>query len=224
MRLRGWVWTAAAAAAGIGSVLTGCVPMPAAGNTVEGVPVVAARPDVAGYDRSCKAGHRCVFGQAWSDTVGVAGGRNGCDTRNDMLRRDLQSVQLKPGTQGCVVLSGTLTDPYSGVTVSYEKGGRQQLVEIDHTIPLAAAWDLGAHQWSQQKRTDFANDPRNLQATSRTTNRAKSDKTPGHWMPTRNQCRFARNYLAVARAYDLPVTRRDARTLTDALSSCDSEE
>ena len=73
---------------------------------------VAAPVSSAGYSRD-------QFGQAWSDDVAVDGGHNGCDTRNDILRRDLTAPQIKAGTQGCVVLSGTLIDPYSAQTVQY---------------------------------------------------------------------------------------------------------
>ena len=46
---------------------------------------VTGRAPMAGYDRD-------AVGPAWSDDVTVAGGRNGRDTRNDVLRRDLANV------------------------------------------------------------------------------------------------------------------------------------
>ncbi|MDQ1622392.1 MAG: hypothetical protein QOH19_810 [Actinomycetota bacterium] len=47
--------------------------------------------------RAAKTGYsREQFGQAWADID-----RNGCDTRNDMLRRDLTALGLKPGTRDC---------------------------------------------------------------------------------------------------------------------------
>jgi len=78
---------------------------------LEKLPVKGPAPKT-GYQRS-------QFGPAWSDDVPVSGGRNGCDQRNDVLRRDLSGVVLKPGTHGCVVLSGTLVDPYSGKRIDY---------------------------------------------------------------------------------------------------------
>ncbi|MBY4576322.1 deoxyribonuclease, partial [Gordonia paraffinivorans] len=68
-----------------------------------------------GYDRA-------LFGQQWSDDVNVEGGHNGCDTRNDILRRDLTDITVKPGTRGCVVLSGTLHDAYTGKTIPFVRG------------------------------------------------------------------------------------------------------
>ena len=49
---------------------------------------------------------RAQFGPAWTDDVTVADGHNGCDTRNDILRRDLSSEVIKAGTHGCTVASG----------------------------------------------------------------------------------------------------------------------
>lgn len=84
-----------------------------------------------GFDRACGRGRGCVYGRAWSDDVGVEGGRNGCDTRNDLLRQTLRDVQLKPGTHGCVVVAGILTDPYTGAEVVFSKAHASE-VQVDH--------------------------------------------------------------------------------------------
>lgn len=60
---------------------------------------IKGRAPKTGYERS-------LFGQPWSDDVTVPDGHNGCDTRNDILRRDLVEVELKPGSHGCTVLTG----------------------------------------------------------------------------------------------------------------------
>jgi hypothetical protein len=76
-----------------------------------GLPVKGRAP-MTGYDRA-------AFGPAWSDDTDDQWGHNGCDTRNDVLRRDLAEVTLKPGTRGCVVLTGTLRDPYGDATLRF---------------------------------------------------------------------------------------------------------
>ncbi len=187
--------------------------------TLESVQLVPRRPDVDGYDRDCGRGDGCVFGPAWSDDVDVEGGHNGCDTRNDILRRDLRDVTLKPGTRGCVVLRGTLQDPYTGDVVPFDRAAAAE-VQIDHVYPLAAAWDFGASNWSAIKRQAFANDPRNLIATAGSVNASKGDDTPAEWMPPTGRCRYATAYVDVAAAYDLPVSRADARALRKALQQC----
>jgi len=181
--------------------------------------VVDLRPDVPGYDRSCKAGRGCVFGPAWTDDVDVRHGGNGCDQRSDVLRDSLEQIQIKPNTNGCVVASGILHDPYTGQSVAYQRTGNTEVV-ADHVVPLAAAWDLGASQWTQRKRQNFANDPRNLIITTSGANLAKGDKTPGEWMPEHNQCRYAQAYLEVVRAYAVATTRADEHALAVAASRC----
>ena len=139
--------------------------------------------------------------------------------RSDVLRESLEQVQLKPGTNGCIVARGILHDPYTDQTVTYERSGNTEVVG-DHVIPLAAAWDLGAAQWSLRKRQNFANDPRNLIITTSGANLSKGDKTPGEWMPEHGRCRYAQAYLEVARAYGVALTRADHRALTAAIGRC----
>ena len=82
-------------------------------------------PAAPAYDRE-------AFGQRWADTD-----HNGCDTRNDILARDLARPTFKPGTRDCVVLSGTLAEPYTGATIEFQRGDRSSsLVQIDHGVAL----------------------------------------------------------------------------------------
>ena len=60
--------------------------------------------------------------------------RNGCDTRNDVLRRDLTGLTLKTG--GCVVLGGTLTSDYTGDTFDFIRGDGNN-IDIDHVVALS---------------------------------------------------------------------------------------
>ena len=50
---------------------------------------IKGRAPKTGYDRE-------LFGQTWSDDVTVPDGHNGCDTRNDILRRALADIEIKP--------------------------------------------------------------------------------------------------------------------------------
>jgi hypothetical protein len=178
------------------------------------VQVLADRPNPPGYDRDCGPSDGCVFGTAWKDVD-----HNGCDTRNDILGKQLTDVVFKPGTRQCKVKSGKLRDPYTGGNLLYP----QDPIEIDHVFPLAYAWDMGAAGWPIEQRTKFANDPVNLLATSRTNNRAKSDKSPAEWTdhvaPT-ERCGYADHFLTVALAYHLPITRADADALRKAANNC----
>ncbi|MFH8253274.1 HNH endonuclease family protein [Microbacterium sp. B2969] len=173
--------------------------------------VTVAPPQQTPYDRR-------QFGQAWADVD-----RNGCDTRNDVLRRDLVDTTLKPGTHDCVVLSGVLHDPYTGKTIDFTRGqGTSELVQIDHVVPLAWAWRQGAADWTEAKRQQLANDPLNLLAVDGPTNTAKSDQGPALWMPPSSsyRCSYAERFVQVLNTYDLTIPAEDHTALQRELTSC----
>ncbi|ONM46983.1 HNH endonuclease family protein [Nocardia donostiensis] len=228
-RIRGWVGMIAALLA-----LCGCAPWqpdaPAPGSPTRteleqllgAVRVVSYRPHTGGYERGCRAGQACVFGPAWSDEHTGPGGRDGCDTRNNVLARQLTEVIHRPGTRDCVVVSGTLADPYTGERIEFRKAAAGD-VPVDHVYPLAAAWDFGASGWPDDLRVRFANDlDYNLLVTTRDANQAKGDSTPSEWLPPSRpgHCFYAGKYLSVAIRYDLPVTTADHTVLRGIAQMC----
>ena len=158
------------------------------------------------------------FGQRWADVD-----RNGCDTRNDILTRDLTGVVHDPKTRGCVVLRGTLADPYSGRTIDFVKGDTTSTaVQIDHIVPLADAWRKGAHRWSPETRLTFANDPRNLAAVSEAANRAKGDKDASRYLPDDDGflCTYVGRQVVVKATYRLSVTTDERDAMRTVLANC----
>jgi hypothetical protein len=182
--------------------------------------VIPARSHRPGYQRGCGRGQACSFGPAWTDDTTAPGGHNGCDTRNDILRTQLTAVTYRPGTR-CVVTAGVLHDPYTGDTIRFTKA-HAAAVQIDHLVPLALAWDLGANTWPRSEREAFANDEYLvLLAVAGTANDAKGDSGPGEWMPPRRAywATYAERFVAVLAHYHLPVTATDKTALTHALRS-----
>jgi Protein of unknown function (DUF1524) len=165
----------------------------------------AAAGSMDGYSRE-------KFGPAWKDED-----HNGCDTRDDILARDLGGVR-KRGT--CTVISGDLADPYTGKDVTFAKSRAIQ-VQIDHVFPLGLAWQMGADHWSADKRAQLANDRDNLLAVSARPNEQKSDKGPAEWRPRKAYwCTYAEKFIAVADEYHLAVTHADHDELGDMLDAC----
>ena len=168
----------------------------------------SAVPD---YDRQ-------AFGQRWADTD-----HNGCDTRNDILARDLARPTFKPGTRDCVVLTGTLAEPYTGTTIQFQRGDKSSaLVQIDHVVALADAWRSGAWQWDAQRRQEFANDPENLLAVDGQANEDKSASSADQWLPPNSEfrCDYVKRQIAVKNVYGLSVTRAEQDALAEQLSIC----
>ncbi len=186
------------------------------------VRVVPQRPRPGGYDRDCGTGHRCVFGPAWSDDHDGPGGHDGCDSRNSVLTGQLRDVRFRPGTHNCVVVAGTLYDPYTGRRIGFDRA-RAREVQIDHVYPLAAAWDMGAAGWPIAARMRFANDIQfNLLAVDGTSNMDKGDRTPADWLPPARayRCFYAGKYLTTAVRYELPITAGDRSALAHVAGSC----
>ncbi len=144
---------AASAACGIGSANQDPIHTPAERTTSAPGSVARALAALPVKGRAPKTGYdRSDFGQAWSDDVSVPGGHNGCDTRNDVLRRDLTAVTIRPGTHGCLVVSGTLDDAYTGRRIPFLRGESTSAhVQIDHVVALSDAWQTGAAQLTAER-------------------------------------------------------------------------
>ncbi len=173
--------------------------------------------------RAPKTGYtRAQFGDAWTDDVDVAGGHNGCDTRNDILGRDLVQITVKPGTRGCVVLTGVLHDPYSATVVAFSRTVDAAAVQIDHVVALSNAWQTGAQQLSAQRRQDLANDPANLQATTRAMNAQKGDGDAATWLPANKsyRCTYVSRQITVKAVYGLWVTPAERAAMVRVLTGC----
>ena len=172
---------------------------------------VKGRAPKTGYERS-------QFGPTWSDVD-----RNGCDTRNDVLYRDLTSKTFKSGTQNCVVLTGILSDPYSGEKISFVRGvGSSMDVQIDHVVALSNAWQTGAFKLSYDKRLALANDPMNLLAVKGRLNSQKGDGDAATWLPPRRdiRCAYVAQQIAVKAKYQLWVTSAEKAAMVALLTKC----
>jgi hypothetical protein len=174
---------------------------------------VKGRAPQTGYSRD-------EFGPAWSDTD-----HNGCDQRNDVLRRDLTAETIKPGTHGCIVLTGTLVDKYTGQTIHFQKSSATA-VQIDHVVALENAWVTGAYHWSPTKRRALATDPLNLLAVDGPTNESKGSGDAATWLPPQKsyRCAYVARQVAVKSKYDAWMTAAEKKAIKTVLSSCPDQK
>ena len=172
---------------------------------------VKGRAPKTGYDRDA------LFG-GWADPDG-----NGCDARNDVLARDLTNKVFGTGRDKCLVLSGTLVDPYSGKKIDFIRGrGTSNLVPIDHVVAVSDAWQKGAFKWDAAKRINFYNDPLNLMATQRSLNSQKGDGDAATWLPPLKsyRCTYIAHQIAVKAKYAIWVTKAEKDAMVRILSAC----
>ncbi|MFI8220109.1 HNH endonuclease family protein [Streptomyces sp. NPDC085932] len=163
-----------------------------------------------GYDRD-------EFGYAWMDSAprDVPYSHNGCDSRNDLLKRDGRDLRFRAGSN-CVVTAMTLHDPYTGKVIEWTKSQAIK-VQIDHVMPLSYDWQMGASRWTKDKRESIANDPLNLVPVDGPTNSAKGDSGPASWLPPdrRIRCAYSVRFAQVSLKYHLPVTSADKEMMLE---------
>jgi len=172
---------------------------------------IAPRASRDGYDRTAQ------FGRAWIDVD-----RNGCDTRNDILARDLDDTVID---SRCRVLSGVLVEPFTGDTINFERGETtSSLVQIDHVVSLSNAWQTGAQLLDERARIEFANDPLNLIAVSGRLNQQKGDSDAASWLPPRRDwwCEYVARQVGVKAHYSLWVTSAEHDQMRRVLVTCPS--
>ena len=169
--------------------------------------------------RAPKTGYRRTeFGPAWADVD-----RNGCDTRNDILRRDLTGITVRPGTHDCVILTGVLVDPYTDSRIDFRRGvATSILVQIDHVVALSDAWQKGAQTITATRREELANDPLNLLAVGGSVNEQKSDGDAATWLPpaTSYRCDYVARQIAVKSKYGMWVTQAEGEAMARVLATC----
>ena len=149
--------------------------------------------------------------------------RNGCDVRNDLLRRDLVDLVIGAGTSGCVVESGTLHDPYSGTAIPFVRGADTSGdVQIDHVVALSDAWQKGAQAWDASTLREFGNDPLNLLAVDGPLNNQKGDGDTATWLPPNAgyRCEYVARQVAVKVEYRLWVTGAERDAMVRVLTGC----
>jgi hypothetical protein len=173
---------------------------------------VKGRAPMTGYSRE-------QFGPAWADTD-----RNGCDQRNDVLRRDLAKATFRAGTHGCIVLTGTLYDRYTGTTIHFAKAAASK-VQIDHVVALGDAWATGADKWTKTKREELATDPFNLLAVDGSENESKGDGDAATWLPAKAyRCEYVARQVAVKLKYGAWMTKAEHAAIGKILQGCPKQK
>ena len=185
--------------------------------------ITTAKARQGGYDREQQFG-------GWAP--------NGCGsatTRDTILERDMTDVKKNAK---CQVVSGTLTDPYTGRTIYFTRGPKTSAnVQIDHVVALQDAWASGARDWTQEKRIEYANSPDVLLASDGPANMAKGNgldfngtsrwltqKTgaPDVWMPdnTAYRCDYMAKRAQIKAQWGLTMTAREKQQTVSVLASC----
>jgi len=169
--------------------------------------------------RAAKTGYTRSQFPHWSDPD-----RNGCDARNDTLKRDLTQISFKTGTRDCKVLTGQLLDPFSGKVITFSS--TKSNIDIDHVVALSNSWQTGAAYFDKTKRAAIANDPLNLIAVDAKLNRQKGDGDAATWLPPLKsyRCDYVARQIAVKAKYGLWVTQPEKGAIIKLLEMCEGQK
>lgn len=183
---------------------------PTAQTGLEALPVKGRAPKT-GYTRG-------QFGSGWLEA-------GGCDTRNRILARDLKEVQYK--INSCVVVSGSLNDPYTAKTIQFIRGQTtSDDVQIDHVVALSDSWQKGAQLLSPGLREQFANDGLNLLAVDGSANMNKGDGDAATWLPPNKsiRCGYVARQVTVKLKYSLWITAAEKSAIANVLQNCPNQQ
>ncbi len=157
----------------------------------------------------------------WSDPD-----KNGCDARNDTLKRDFAWIVFRERSNECKVIKGLLLDPFSGKSINFDLQNSNSNVDIDHIVSLSNAWQTGAAYLSKEIRANFANDPLNLLAVDAKLNRQKGDGDAATWLPPLKsyRCEYVSRQVAIKYKYSLWVTSPEKKAIARVLEKCPEQK
>ncbi|MFG3398553.1 HNH endonuclease family protein [Streptomyces parvus] len=149
----------------------------------------------------------------WVDEDG-----DSCTTRAEVLLAEAVTAP-KQGAR-CSLSGGSWLSYYDEVEVT-----EARKLDIDHMVPLAEAWDSGAHDWTPERREAYANDldaERSLVAVTARTNRSKADKDPAAWMPPAQSstCTYLVDWTATKLRWGLTADETEQAALLELAEPC----
>lgn len=175
------------------------------------------------HDPAVEASYmRGNFGHGWKDND-----KDGQDERQECLiryhetrRADLTfetsaERRVESGSWFCKFTGETFTDPGD--------------LDIDHFVPLKAAWLAGAHAWDKDRLSQYSNGW-GIRSTRRrswlipvsaSANRSKGAKGPDEWMPPRvaYYVNYAATWIRTKAYWKLSVTAAERVALEDMLAT-----
>ncbi len=177
--------------------------------------VLARRLEVLTVQPELRSGYDRDLFDHWVDVDG-----DGCDARREVLIAE--AIEVPRVGSSCSLSGGRWYSRYDGATAT----GTGSNFDVDHLVPLAEAWDSGAHGWDSDTRRRYANDlgyAHSLVAVSASSNSAKGAADPAEWLPPEVsvRCWYAEAWIAVKSRWELSVDEVESRALNDLVSECD---
>ncbi|MGA5474237.1 HNH endonuclease family protein [Streptomyces arboris] len=177
-----------------------------------GLPLVEAIGSIPVAEEKRTGYERDSF-KHWVDEDG-----DSCSTRAEVLLAE--AVTAPEQGARCSLSGGSWLSYYDEVEVTDARK-----LDIDHMVPLAEAWDSGAHAWTPERREAYANDlgaDRSLVAVTAKTNRSKADRDPAQWMPPAESatCTYLVDWTATKLRWALAMDEAEKVALLNLAEPC----
>ncbi|MBR3263960.1 HNH endonuclease [Candidatus Saccharibacteria bacterium] len=148
---------------------------------------------------------------------------DGCSLRQIIIKREVGDTAEM---NGCDVVAGTFTEPYTGQTfTATQKSDFSNHIQIDHVVALSDAWQKGAQYKTKEERYAMATDPLNLLAVDSNANQQKSDGDAATWLPPNKsfRCQYVARQVSVKYKYGLWITEAEHDAIFSILENCPNE-
>ena len=165
---------------------------------------------------------RKEFGHGWRDND-----RDGQDERQETL------IRYHDGRKGAVLVLEPSGDRVESGLWFCRFTGEWFMdpgdMDIDHFVPLKAAWLAGAHAWDRDRRMQYSNGygikSRKRRSwlipVSASANRSKGARGPDEWLPSRTEyhVNYAATWIRTKSYWGLSVTAAESATLKTILTT-----
>lgn len=131
-----------------------------------------------------------------------------------LIRNSLRPVEFR-NEKNCVVDTGEWHDPFTGL-----KFREARVMQVDHTVPLKHAYEVGAHKWDKRARclfANFLNTDYHLIPVYGRENSSKGDRGPDQYLPPNEQftCEYVKNWLKIKMAWKLPLPEEEVDAIRE---------
>lgn len=141
---------------------------------------------------------------------------DGCGSHFDRLL----SSDSGAGRDGCTIVSGRWTDPWSLETI--EASGSAPDLRVVNFVSSEEAWKSGAQTWTDDQRMWFANDVKAMLTVTPATALARGTKDPSAWIPERTspRCMYVANWIGVKFSWSLSIDESEKAAIERVLDTC----
>lgn len=147
---------------------------------------------------------------------------SGCTAVQDTLIRDTEAAGQQLAEDGCTLLVGDATDPYSGDFMEYDwqEDTDEAQLAVDHVVSVGEAHRSGGGDWPAGRQLTFYNGGENLVAVSAVEHQAKAGADITEYLPPNPavRCAYVATTVYIKHRYELTMDQAEHDVAHSVLS------